>query len=144
MSQVEIAKAIAMLAHRGQVDKGGAPYIDHPSRVAYSLRGGDEMHIAAGWLHDVLEDSDITASDLTDCGVHPLVLGIVEALTRQPEVTASDYYKNIMQTWGARVVKLADVADNLDPKRLSLLDDATIARLTRKYAKARQLLGATS
>lgn len=99
---------------------------------------------ASGWLHDVLEDTDITSAELRECGVNGLVVEMVEALTRRPGVTPEDYYKGIRGTWGARTVKLADIADNLNPERLSLLDDATIARLTRKYAKARLLLGVSS
>lgn len=39
MSQIKIAQAIATIAHRGQTDKAGQPYIDQPRRVAADLRG---------------------------------------------------------------------------------------------------------
>ena len=57
---VAAAKAIAVIAHRGQKDKTGQPYILHPYRVADSLSTPEEK--AAGWLHDVIEDSDISNS----------------------------------------------------------------------------------
>ena len=47
---------LATIAHRGQVDKAGKPYIDHPRRVAGRLAGGPRYTLAAAWLHDVLED----------------------------------------------------------------------------------------
>ncbi|MGZ2224894.1 hypothetical protein [Glutamicibacter nicotianae] len=57
-SLVELAKAIAVRAHEGQVDKLGAAYIGHPARVAGHARafGGSPEAIAAAWLHDVIED----------------------------------------------------------------------------------------
>lgn len=145
MSQVEIARAIATIAHRGQVDKAGNPYIEHPARVAARLtaqKESDEV-IAAGWLHDVLEDTDLTREDLSAAGVGGHVISYVEGVTRENGETPEDYYEKVQRQIGAFRVKLADIADNTDPNRLALLDDPTIARLTRKYAKARLLLGVT-
>lgn len=138
--QIEIAKAIATIAHRGQVDKGDAPYIDHPRRVAGLIPAATETEIAAAWLHDVLEDTDITREDLNAAGVSWPVINIVETLTRTKEVPAEDYYAAIAGHYHARRVKRADIADNLNAIRLSALDDVTIARLVRKYAKALMLI----
>ncbi len=141
---VVVARAIATIAHRGQVDKAGQPYIDHPRRVAervwdrYTFVPED---VAAAWLHDVLEDTDITRDDLRATGIPWKVIDVVELLTRQDGQQPEEYYELIRGNHSARIVKLADIADNTDPNRLVLLDDETIARLTRKYAKARQLLG---
>jgi len=137
--QVAIAKAIAALAHRGQVDKGGQPYIDHPARVA--SRMVDNRSKAVAWLHDVLEDSDFTADDLIAAGVDADIVNNVAKLTRVRGVSADDYYQEIAAGHYTRKVKLADIADNTDIRRLAALDDATIVRLVRKYAKA---LGALS
>lgn len=141
---IEVAKAIATIAHRGQVDKAGNPYIDHPRRVAdlVSQQGADV--IAAAWLHDVIEDTDVTCKDLEAAGMGRKVIWFVELLTRTDDQKAEDYYEALrVGPQGAWHVKLADIADNTNPARLALLDDATIVRLTRKYAKARKLLGAT-
>lgn len=136
---IAAARAIATVAHRGQVDKAGEPYIDHPRRVAERVAERDRYipgDVAAAWLHDVLEDTDVTADDLLAAGIPDNVVGIVRAVTRTGIQSPEDYYAAVYDWPGARIVKLADIADNLDPKRLALLDDATIARLTRKYAKA--------
>jgi len=140
--QVAIAKAIAWVAHHGQADKSGAAYIGHPARVAQKLveAKSPERVVAAGWLHDVIEDSSLTRDDLFAAGVDWSVINIVEAVTRTKEVSPEDYYSRIGQSQDATAVKLADIADNTDPERLAVLDDATIARLTRKYAKARALI----
>ena len=51
---LENAITIALNAHKGQIDKGGNPYILHPLRVMLSLTGEDERVV--GVLHDVVED----------------------------------------------------------------------------------------
>lgn len=140
--QVIIAKTIATIAHAGQTDKAGEPYINHPERVAYHLTDPDQ--VATAWLHDVLEDTVLTEKDLLRAGVQPQIIRAVLLLTRTPEVDPEDYYAQIRVSPVARAVKLADIADNTDPYRLARLDDATIIRLTKKYAKAKTLLGAVS
>lgn len=141
--QSDLARAIAHVAHAGQTDKAGNPYVEHPRRVADRLRraGESDAIVAAGWLHDVLEDTELTRDDLHAAGIDWSVICWVEDVTRTREVSPEDYYERIRGVYGARVVKLADIADNTDPDRLALLDDPTIARLVRKYAKARVLLG---
>ncbi len=140
---VSVARAIATIAHFGQVDKAGNPYIEHPKRVAARVSDNDR-DAAVAWLHDVIEDTDLTGQMLLAAGIPFSIVADVILLTRVPEQTPEDYYDEIRtQSIRARRVKLADIADNTDPGRLALLDDATIARLTRKYAKARELLGAT-
>jgi (p)ppGpp synthase/HD superfamily hydrolase len=136
--RVVLARAIALIAHHGQVDKAGHPYIGHPERVANYLaqRGERDVVIAAGWLHDVLEDTKLTREDLHEAGVDWPTISIVSSVTRQSGVSAEDYYAGIYASVDARRVKEADIADNTNPERLAKLDDATVARLTRKYAKA--------
>ncbi len=95
---------------------------------------------AAAWLHDVVEDTDITLDDLTELGIPEPVVTAVEALTRRPGEAPDAYYARVGADPIALLVKLADLADNSDPKRLSLLDDETRARLTAKYDHARASL----
>lgn len=137
-NQVAIARAIAHLAHKGQVDKAGNAYIGHPERVVGYLqeRGEEERVIAAGWLHDVLEDTDLTRDDLHAAGIYWNIINLVEMVTRSPGVRIEDYYAVISQSPTARRLKEADIQDNSHPERLALLDEATVVRLTRKYAKA--------
>ena len=63
------ATEFAANKHRGQFRKGNlnTPYINHPIKVAYILeRAGinDEEVLAAAILHDVIEDTDVTYSDI--------------------------------------------------------------------------------
>jgi (p)ppGpp synthase/HD superfamily hydrolase len=53
-------------AHRGQYDKSGLPYITHPLHVAEQMDTEDECVVAL--LHDVLEDTDFSAEDMSSFG----------------------------------------------------------------------------
>lgn len=143
---VALARQIATAAHRGQVDKAGAPYIGHPARVAghAAAAGGDERVVAAAWLHDVVEDTGITPADLRAAGVPDDVVTAVVAVTKVPGEQVEDYFARVNRDPVAVAVKTADLADNTDPARLAALDDATRRRLEEKYARARQLLAATT
>lgn len=139
--QIGLAQGIAFVAHRGQTDKLGAEYIDHPGRVAEAFDPSTQpVEAAVAWLHDVLEDTDLTAQRLREAGVAPEVIEAVQLLTRSPEVSEADYYARIRTNAVARNVKLADIADNTAPWRLRKLDHETQAWLAEKYGKARAAL----
>jgi (p)ppGpp synthase/HD superfamily hydrolase len=139
---ITTAQAIATAAHRGQVDKAGAPYIGHPTRVAAHAvaAGGDERVVAAAWLHDVLEDTDLTADELLAAGIPADVVAAVVAVSKVAGESTEGYFARVNADPIAVAVKTADLADNTDPQRLALLEDATRERLQTKYARARQLL----
>lgn len=151
--QVELARAVATVAHHGQVDKAGLPYVGHPGRVAEIVEArhaaglisaGQPSWVAlpAAWLHDVLEDTELTGEDLMAAGISGRVVSCVTLLTRTRGQSSEDYYAAIAADSMARAVKLADIEDNMDPKRLALLPDETIVRLVRKYANALELVTA--
>jgi (p)ppGpp synthase/HD superfamily hydrolase len=143
ISQTGRASAIASIAHRHQRDKLDYAYIAHPSRVAANFDRADQpVEHSAAWLHDVIEDTDISAQDLLDAGIWPEVVEIVELLTRDAEETSEAYYERIRRNPLARAVKLADIADNLEPWRVHKLDPETRAHLAQKYQRARIALGA--
>jgi hypothetical protein len=78
------ALAFASERHAGQVrETDGAPFILHPLEVAQLLRGRDHPDhvIAAGVLHDVIEDTDVTGDELRErfgADVAELVLSVSE------------------------------------------------------------------
>jgi (p)ppGpp synthase/HD superfamily hydrolase len=137
--EVAAAKAIATIAHRFQTDKIGVPYIEHPSRVAARLN--DPKHIAAAWLHDVIEDCGITAKDLAAAGISDEVIDAVVLLTRTDKNQGNGYYEAIRQNPIALAVKLADIEDNTDASRTARLEPEVRQRLAGKYEDARKLLG---
>jgi len=143
IAQVALAKGIAFVAHRGQFDRSGAPYIDHPGRIAERFDPATEpVEAAAAWLHDVLEDTAVTSQELLEAGVRPEIVEVAELLTRTPDVTPDEYYARIRRDPVARRVKLADIDDNTAPWRLRRLDYDTQLRLAQKYRYARHALGA--
>ena len=63
----EKAKKFATKAHEGQVRKStGTPMIGHPIRVALQLEkaGFPDYVVAAGYLHDTVEDTSVTKEDI--------------------------------------------------------------------------------
>lgn len=132
------AKELAYRAHAGQVDKAGRPYIEHVARVAAAVADDPEAE-AVAWLHDVLEDQPWAEQACWDTLGLNLMLCVI--LLTRTTATGSQYYSRIRKVPLALRVKLADIADNADESRLSLLDDKTADRLRRKYAKAREALG---
>ena len=150
---VDVARGIAEHAHTGQLDKIGAPYIQHPAMVAdlvqrlpgYLTADPDTQQdaIVAAWLHDVIEDSPTTADDLRKAGITERAVDAVIALTRTEDVAPDDYYATITTKPVALLVKTADLASNLAPDRVAQLDEATRTRLETKYTHALAQLGVT-
>jgi (p)ppGpp synthase/HD superfamily hydrolase len=132
------AVALAFAAHEGQVDKAGRPYIDHPLRVMLKIQD-DEARMAAV-LHDVLEDSDITVVDLYEQGCPVDVVSAVVALTKRPAEPMEEYLERVAGDRLALMVKYADIADNTDPERLSLLPEEEADRLRGRYAGYTRML----
>ena len=112
MNLVVKALAVAQEAHTGQKDKNGKPYILHPIRVADSLKDHGEETQAAGLLHDVIEDTDLTIEDLHLMKFPLNVIFLVEILTKKDDVSYKDYVYNIGWTPQAIIIKIADIMDN--------------------------------
>lgn len=135
MPMIELALSIAVDAHQGQIDKLGQPYILHPLRVMHRCRG--EAAMVAAVLHDVVEDTDWTFDRLRAEGFTDAVVDAVEALTKREGEPYVDFVERAKANPVAREVKLADVSDNLDPARLSKVDDPAVRqKLVDKYLDA--------
>ena len=134
--------AFAALQHEGQTDKAGSPYILHPLRVLNNLGHGATLsEQLAAVLHDVVEDCAVTLGELRRMGYAAEVIEAVDALTKRPEEVA-DYEAAIRPLAGnpiARRVKIADLTDNLDLRRIAELSKKDRARLV-KYEWARNYL----
>lgn len=134
---LEKAISIALAAHKGQVDKGGGPYILHPLRVMLSVETLNEKIVAV--LHDVVEDSDITIDELRLAGFNEAILDAVQLLTRENVVSYEDYIKNMKSNSLAVSVKKADLNDNMNMARLYSPNNSDSKRL-EKYKRALQVL----
>lgn len=146
MNETLLARAqdIARRAHAGQVDKAGAPYIQHVLAVSNALEPFGELMQVAGVLHDVLEDTPLTAQDLLDQGLPPAAVNIVEAVSRDASLPYQQWIKEVVcRNYGSALVKLADNAHNADSSRLNANTDAErkkAASLAKRYRVARAAL----
>lgn len=137
------AEALAEYVHFGQVDKQGRPYIEHVMRVAKACRNLSLDQRVAAILHDVLEDHpDKISRELLFRLFGEDVTGLVEALTKgygwRWSETYEQYTDNLSTVPLAIPIKLADLADNLDPARGPIPDS-----LRERYEKAAGQLMAT-
>jgi (p)ppGpp synthase/HD superfamily hydrolase len=128
---------IAAQAHSGQKEKNGRPYILHPIRLMLKMQNELEMMVAI--LHDVVEDTDRTLEDLRRESFPETVLEAVNCLIHRKQIRYRDYIQRILGNPVARKVKLADLEDNLDAKRLPELTMGDQARM-KKYHQAWLLL----
>lgn len=139
---VDLADAVAAAAHRGQQDKSGAEYINHPRAVAAIVaeRGGSPVQQMAAVLHDVVEDTSAALPHLADLGVPAEVLDLVNALTHRPGEPYPHYLERVKGHADAVLIKRADIEHNMGPTRMGMLDEATQERLTAKYSQALDVL----
>jgi len=137
MSTLERAIEIATHAHTGQVDKGGEPYILHPLRVMLGVSTPDEQIVAV--LHDIIEDTEITAEDLGAEGFSDQVVEAVVTLTKVKGQTYEQYIAGLANHPLARIVKLADLEDNCNISRITNPTDRDLERL-EKYRGTRRLI----
>lgn len=122
------AKDLAHRAHAGQVDKAGRPYIEHVARVAAAVADDPEAE-AVAWLHDVLEDAPEFWHEAERRILWQRQQSAVVVLSRQFSGSEEGYYAAIRANPIALRVKLADIADNADESRLSLLPKDVADRL---------------
>jgi (p)ppGpp synthase/HD superfamily hydrolase len=107
---------VAVIAHTGQEDKGGASYIRHPLRVMEGLDSEDEM--VSGVCHDVVEDTDITLDDLTSLGFTKMQTKTIDALSKREGETYGESIGRVLKDPTARKVKTRDIKDNSQMWRL--------------------------
>ncbi len=138
MDDLELALQIALQAHAGQKQKNGEPYILHPLRVMMQM---DTIpgKIAA-ILHDVIEDSDWTLEQLAEKGISPEVLEVVDLLTHYERDSYEAYIERLKKNPLARKIKLADLSDNMNIRRLSSLREKDLKRLERYHKHWKELI----
>ena len=137
--KIHLGKAIELAKqhHKGQTDKAGKPYIEHPLRVMNQVESEEEKIVAV--LHDIVEDTDISLNDLRNEGFSEEVVSAVECLTKQDGENYDSYIERISFNPLAVKIKLADLEDNRDLTRLPEVTDKDLERL-EKYDKALEKL----
>ena len=112
MEEIGTAEALARSAHDEQKDKAGRPYTEHLERVVQRVKNEDK---AAAWLHDVIEDTEWTADDLTATGISEGTAATVTTLTRTKQESYKSYVRRVAESGNAAAVriKIADIDDHL-------------------------------
>ena len=128
------ALKICYEAHEGQIDKSGLPYVFHPFHLAEQMETEHEVCVAL--LHDVMEDTDMSSSDLTAAGIPREYVGTLLLLTHSPGVPYMDYVEGLADDPVARKVKLADLRHNSDLTRINGAPTEEDVRRIEKYRKA--------
>lgn len=138
MNLLEKSIDFALKIHEDQVDRYGRPYILHPLTVMLQMDTDEEMMAAV--LHDVVEDSDTTLEELRRLGLPDEVVRAVSLLTHNKDRDAYDeYVRQLKPNPIARKVKLADLAHNMDVRRMDEITEKDAVRLDR-YRRAWETL----
>ena len=137
MNLIETSLQIALRAYAGKTDKAGREYILHPLRVMAKME--TDLERSAALLHDVIEDSDITAEDLLAEGIPAEVVEAVQSLSKNENEDYQDFVARAKKNKIAARVKIADIEDNIDVLRLSSLDEKDLARIKKYHAAWRFL-----
>lgn len=128
----ELALQIAQKAYAGQVDKAGKDYILHPMTVASYMDTDTEKAIA--YLHDVLEDTDVTVDALREIFPNEIVDTLI-TLTHRKDESYFEYIQRVSTSKLAKKIKVADLLHNLDITRIKEPTKQDYERL-EKYKKA--------
>ena len=137
MKLIERSLHIALRAYAGKIDKAGREYILHPLRVMAKMK--TDLEMSAALLHDVIEDSDITAEQLLAEGIPAEVVEAIQYLSKNENEEYQDFVARAKKNKIAAKVKIADIEDNIDVLRLSALDEYDLARI-KKYHSAWRFL----
>jgi len=133
MNIIEKSLEIALEAYSGKTDKAGETYILHPLRLMSKMETEEEMSVAL--LHDVVEDSDLTADDLLNRGIPSIVVNAVLSLTKRHGENYESFIERVLENKLAAKIKKVDIEDNINVLRLNSVTNKDLERVA-KYHKA--------
>lgn len=112
MHEIDIALQIATKAHAGQLDRDGVPVILHP--ITVGMMGHTDEERTAGFLHDVVEDTEYTFDDLLAAGIPNGIVNSLRILTHNKEEDYFEYVQKIIDSENpiALQVKYNDLQHN--------------------------------
>jgi (p)ppGpp synthase/HD superfamily hydrolase len=133
MINFEEAVEIAYRYHKGQKDLDGKPVLLHPLAVA--LMGNNDTERIVGVLHDVIEDTDCSFTDLENLGVSKNVINTLELLTHTEDESYGKYLSRIITSGNiiALKVKINDLRHNISRNNE---DTEQKKRIKAKHQKA--------
>jgi (p)ppGpp synthase/HD superfamily hydrolase len=131
------AIALAADAHRHQKDRAGKAYILHPLRLMVKMT--DDYAMMAAVLHDVVEDTEWTLDELRAEGFPDDVVFAVDCLTQRVGEPYSALIQRAKLSPISLRVKIADLEDNMDVKRLGRVNVHDTERLQKYHTSWREL-----
>lgn len=131
--QLKHAIFTAVSTHNKQVDRNDQPYIGHLFRVMEAGQTLEEKIV--GILHDLIEDTQLRLVDLSHEGFSEEIIDAVHALSKLENEDYEHYLQRVKKNDLAVRVKLNDLSDNMDIRRLKELTDDDVDRM-RKYLSA--------
>ncbi len=132
-----MAIRIAVDAHSGQVEKNGQPYVTHAFRVMDRVYREEEKVVAV--LHDVIEDTKWTRRMLEKKGFPKHLLDALDCVTIRNGELYPAAIRRAASNPIARRVKLADLEDNMDIRRLPEVKPSSVDDLNKYVRAYRQL-----
>ena len=137
------ASVIVRRVFANVLDKTGNPYIDHLYTVSLSE---DYISSVAGLLHDIIEDTNITALDLLEVGIDKEIVETVFIVTKPLKEKTELSEEERLQSYNEEIdsiidsgnphalrLKVRDMRNNYDPKRLELLPSEKREWFDKKY-----------
>ncbi len=136
MNQEEKARQLVEKLFADKTDRAGKAYVGHLYRS--SEKFSDETKRVAAILHDVIEDTEVTAEELLSMGFSKEVVDIVQVLSNTYG-SYDQFIDHIIESGNinAMEVKLADLEDNMDLNRLPEIKDNDLVRQD-KYRRSYQ------
>ena len=115
------------------LDKGGNSYLNHLYHVSNYFEDINMKII--GLLHDVIEDTIITANDLIQIGFDNEIVDVVSIVSRNDNESYNDYIDRILRSNNDKAIniKIVDIKHNMDLSRIENPTEKDIERIERKY-----------
>lgn len=127
------AEKIVERLFEGKTDKGGNPYLNHLYYVSNHL---EEINMKiVGLLHDLLEDTIITADDLKEVGFNSKIIEALLLITKMDDESYEDYINRVLDSNNLTAinVKKVDMEHNMDLSRITNPTSRDYKRLEKKY-----------
>lgn len=132
------AKKLAFEYHKDQCDRAGKSYLDHLKTVADGLSIKEEDYICTAWLHDIVEDHNYPVEKIR-AEFGNKIASAVMAISKIKGESYQDYLNRVKSNDIARIVKLSDLAHNMQLSRLPKVTSKDLQRV-EKYKKAKEFL----
>lgn len=130
-----LSKMLRLTTERfdGVYDQGGNPYILHCLKVMHYIRSDDEELQCIALGHDLIEDTNVTDSDLLIMGFTTRVTDGIIALSKIKGESSEAYLNRVKSNKDAVKVKLADLRHNSDIRRLKGIREKDIKRMIKYH-----------